>query len=86
MVREPGLLHHQAERVDEEGKANGGAILLLGQWLEGLTRRKSPVGGGKVTPPPQLYCGVWWKGTAMRSRSWEGEATDCKSCGKGRGR
>lgn len=57
MVRGPGLLHHQAERVDEEEKASGEAILLLGQWLEGLTRRKSPVAGGGYAPTPAvLWC------------------------------
>lgn len=36
-------------------------------------------------PPPKSYCGVWWEGTAIRSRDWVGQATDCKSCGKGSG-
>lgn len=23
-------------------------------------------------PPPKSYCGVWWEGTAIRPRDWDG--------------
>lgn len=69
----PGLLHRQAERVDVEGKASG-ARPSSGSVLEGLTIRKAQgVGEGKVTTPPELCSGgVWWEGTALRSRNWDG--------------
>lgn len=41
---------------------------------------------GEVTPQPELYSGVWWEGTAMRSRSWDREGYRLRILRKGEGR
>lgn len=83
----PGLLHRQAQRVDVEGKASG-ARPSPGSVLEGLTIRKAQgVGEGKVTTPPELCSGgVWWEGTALRSRSWDGGGYRLQILREGAGR
>lgn len=82
----PGLLHRQAERVDGEGKASGGlspSRVCAGRTDDTETTRW----GGEVTTPPELCSGgVWWEGTAMRSRSWDGVGYRLQILRKGAGR